>query len=31
MLDALVKNRFRITPDLYEWLFSETGEAAPPQ
>jgi uncharacterized protein len=31
MLDALVKNRFRITPDLYEWLLSETGEAAPPQ
>jgi predicted nucleic acid-binding protein len=29
ILDALVKNRFRITPDLYEWLLAETGEAEP--
>jgi hypothetical protein len=27
ILDALVTNRFRITPDLYEWLLTETGEA----
>jgi hypothetical protein len=25
-LDALVKNRFRLTPDLYEWLLAEAGE-----
>jgi uncharacterized protein len=31
ILDALVRNRFRITPELYEWLLNETGEAAPPQ
>jgi predicted nucleic acid-binding protein len=28
-LDALVKSRFRITPDLYEWLLTETGEIEP--
>jgi len=27
ILDALVKNRFRLTPDLYEWLLTEAGEA----
>ena len=27
----LSRNRFRISPDLYEWLLSETGEGAPPQ
>lgn len=31
ILDALVKSRFRITPELYEWLLSEAGEAAPPR
>jgi uncharacterized protein len=27
ILDALVTNRFRITPQLYEWLLAEAGEA----
>jgi len=27
ILDALVKTRFRITPDLYEWRLPEAGEA----
>lgn len=27
ILDACVKNRFRITPALYEWLLAEAGEA----
>ena len=31
VLDGLVKSRFRITPELYEWLLSETGEGTPPQ
>jgi hypothetical protein len=26
ILDALVKNRFRLTPDLNEWLLAEAGE-----
>jgi len=26
-LDALVTNRFRITPDLHQWLLTETEEA----
>jgi predicted nucleic acid-binding protein len=29
LLDALVENRFRIAPDLYEWLLTETREAEP--
>lgn len=29
ILEALVKSRFRITPDLYEWLLTETGETDP--
>jgi len=29
VLDALVKNRFRITPQLYEWLLAEAGEGEP--
>jgi uncharacterized protein DUF3368 len=31
ILDDLVKSRFRISPELYEWLLSETGEGAPPK
>jgi uncharacterized protein len=27
ILDAPVKNGFRLTPDLYEWLLIEAGEA----
>jgi predicted nucleic acid-binding protein len=31
ILDGLVESRFRITPELYEWLLSEAGEGTPPQ
>jgi predicted nucleic acid-binding protein len=29
ILDALLANRFRLTPDLYEWLLAEAEETGP--
>jgi uncharacterized protein len=29
LLEGLVKNRFRLTPDLQEWLLAEAGEGEP--